>query len=285
MTDLSNRNVLLTGAAGGLAGYLAPALAAAGAHVTLTDLEQTSDALNELRIKIEADGGRAAVITADLTAPDDRDTLIERVEEEIAPVEVLINNAAVEVISAYTEISDAELVKVAEVNFIAPLVLTRHALVGMAQRGFGHVVFMSSMAGKFGVAYCDPYAATKAGLIGLCQSLRREYAGTPIELSAVCPGFIAKAGMYARMEEEDGVRGSMIVSPERVSSGVLKAIRHNVPELILGDRSKPTRPVLVVGGLSPRMAERMVKMSGVDKPFREAAASRGRLEKTPAAAT
>jgi short-subunit dehydrogenase len=277
VTDLANTNVLLTGAAGGLGGYLAPALAEAGAGVTLTDLEASAPTLEELRGRIESAGGRATVITADLAVPEQRDTLIERVEDQVAPVDVLINNAGIEMTSAYTEFTDEELERITTVNFLAPLILTRHALVGMSARRRGHVVFMSSMAAKFGSAFNDPYAATKAGLLGLCMSLRREYDRLPIEFSAVCPGFVSKVGMYARMEDEQGVHAPMIVTPEQVTRGVLTAIRGNRPEVILSARSKPPRPVLVIAAVLPKLGERISISVGTDEVFRIMATARDRI--------
>jgi short-subunit dehydrogenase len=277
VTDLRNTNVLLTGAAGGMGGYLAPALAEAGADVTLTDLESAAGALEETRKRVEEIGRRATVITADLTVPAQRETLIERVADEVAPVDVLINNAGIEMTSAYTEFTDEELERVTTVNFLAPLILTRHALVGMSERRRGHVVFMSSMAAKFGSAFNDPYAATKAGLLGLCMSLRREYDGLPVEFSAVCPGFISKVGMYARMEDEQEVHAPMIVTPEQVTRGVMVALRNNRPEVILSARSKPPRPVLAIAAVMPRLGERISISVGTDEVFRIMATARNRI--------
>jgi short-subunit dehydrogenase len=277
VTDLHNTNVLLTGAAGGLGGYIASALATQGAHVTLSDLDATAEELMALRGRIEAAGGGAAVLTADLSVPAERESLVERVEDEIAPVDVLINNAGLEMTSAYTEFTDEELELVTSVNFLAPLILTRHALVGMSRRRRGHVVFMSSMAAKFGSAFNDPYAATKAGLLGLCMSLRREYVGFPVEFSAVCPGFVSKVGMYARMEDEQNVHAPMIVTPEQVTAGVIRAIRHNRPEILLSARSKPPRPVLAIAAVLPRLGERISLAVGTDEVFRTMATARNRI--------
>jgi NAD(P)-dependent dehydrogenase (short-subunit alcohol dehydrogenase family) len=83
------------------------------------------------------------------------------------------------------------------------MLLTHRVLPGMLERGRGHVVFISSLAGKIGPAYNEPYAATKAGLVGLTQSLRAEYLHEPV-------GFLAGDGMYQRMVEE-GVKSNRLM--------------------------------------------------------------------------
>ena len=116
-----------------------------------------------------------------------------------------------------------------DVNLTAPLLLTHRLVPGMLERGRGHVVFISSIAGKVGPAFNEPYAATKAGLVGLTQSLRAEYQNAPVGFSVVCPGFIAGDGMYERMLEE-GHRSNRLMgetSTEKISEAVVRAIRED----------------------------------------------------------
>ena len=106
------------------------------------------------------------------------------------------------------------------------MVLTRHVLPGMLARGRGHVVVVSSLAGRGGNAYNVLYATTKAGLVGFARSLRAELSASPVGVSVICPGFIARDGMYARMQEF-GVNAPLAlraVEPERVAQAVVAAI-------------------------------------------------------------
>jgi short-subunit dehydrogenase len=147
----------------------------------------------------------------------------------------------------------------------------------MLERGRGHVVFISSLAGKIGPAYNEPYAATKAGLVGLTQSLRAEYAKAPIGFSVVCPGFVGGDGMYQRMVEL-GVSSNRLMGEtriEKVAERVVQAVRDDRPELI--ESGSPIRPMLALGQLSPRLSERLVGMFGVTEIFRRTAEERGRL--------
>src|SRR5207247_5700760 len=107
---------------------------------------------------------------------------------------------------------------------------------GMVERQRGQIINMASMAGKVGPPLSETYAVTKAGLIGFTQSLRASYDGTGVSASAICPGFIADAGMFADRAARDGVAPSKILgssTPEKVAAAVVRAIRRNLPEVIV----------------------------------------------------
>jgi short-subunit dehydrogenase len=190
---------------------------------------------------------------------------------------VLINNAGVELTAAFTMATRDELTSMVDLNLTVPMLLTHRVVPGMLERGRGHVVFISSMAGKVGPAYSEPYAATKAGLIGLTQSLRGEYRDAPVGFSVVCPGFVAGDGMYQRMADQ-GIRSNRIIghtTTEKVADRVVRAIRQDRPEVI--ESGGPVRPILALGQLAPRLVERMLSQAGTHEWFRRVAAERDRL--------
>ncbi len=164
-----------------------------------------------------------------------------------------------------------------DLNLTAPLLLTHRVVAGMLERGRGHVVFIASAAGKLGPAYQEPYAATKAGLIGLTQSLRAEYLYAPFGFSVVCPGFVAGDGMYQRMLEAGFSSNRLMgaTTTEKIADGVVDAIRRDRPEVI--ETGAPIRPMLALGQIAPRFVERVAPRFGVTELFRRVAASRGRL--------
>ena len=163
-----------------------------------------------------------------------------------------------------------------DLNLTVPLLLTHSVLAGMLERGRGHVAFIASVAGKLGPAYTGPYAATKAGLIAVMQSLRAQYVEAPVGFSVICPGFVAGEGMYQRMVEQglssNRLMGSTTI--DKVADKVLDAIRHDRPEVI--ENGTPVRPLLALGQLSPRLAEGIARRIGVTELFRRLAASRDR---------
>jgi len=274
MRDLAGRNALVTGASGGIGTHIARALARAGMNVGVTGRRE--DALNAVVTEVRSLGVRAEALTVDLNDLAQAEGLIERAEQALGPVDVLVNNAGVEHCSAFDQAPRNELLETVTVNLTAPMLLTHAALPGMLERGRGHVVFMASAAGKIGPAFEAPYGATKAGLIALTQGLRQEFRKQPVSFSVVCPGFVAGDGMYQRMVEE-GVRSNRIIGSttiERIANDVLEAVRRDLPEVV--DTGAPIRPVLALSQLAPRTTERLLTRIGLDKMFERAAEVRGR---------
>jgi short-subunit dehydrogenase len=234
------------------------------------------DALAAVAGELRELGVSAEVVPADLFDPAQADLLIERSEDALGPLDVLVNNAGVEYTAAFTDLTREELTSMVTINLLVPLLLTHRVIPGMLERGRGHVAFISSVAGKLGPAYSEPYAATKAGLIGLNQSLRAEYLDAPVGFSVVCPGFVAGEGMYQRMVEL-GAKSNRIVgetSNDKVAKKVVDAIRRDRPQVI--ESGAPIRPVLALAEVAPRLVERMLPRVGVTEIFRRAAAARER---------
>ncbi|MEA2273146.1 MAG: hypothetical protein QOI98_1854, partial [Solirubrobacteraceae bacterium] len=191
---------LVTGASGGIGTHIARALAREGMDVVVSGRRE--DALAAVAEELRGMGVRAEGVSADHSDLDQIDSFLERSEAAVGPIDVLINNAGVESTAAFVRYTRAELTGMVDLNLTAPMLLTHSLLPGMLERGRGHVVFIASVAGKIGPAYNEPYAATKAGLVGLTQSLRAEYAETPIGFSVVSPGFVAGDGMAQRMVDQ-----------------------------------------------------------------------------------
>jgi short-subunit dehydrogenase len=274
MEDLQGRTALVTGASGGLGVHIARRLAREGMDVAVSGRRE--EALEEVAAELRKLGARAAAVPADLSDLANVDSLIADAQTALGPVDVLVNNAGVETVGAFTSHTERELTEMVNVNLTAPLLLTRRLVPDLLARGRGHVVFISSLAGKLGPAYNEPYAATKAGLIALTQSLRAEYRDSPVGFSVVCPGFIAGEGMYERMAQE-GHRSNRLMGEttiEKVTDAVVRAIRKDQAELI--ESGAPIRPMLALGQLSPGLVERMAPKFGVTSLFRSVADARDR---------
>jgi short-subunit dehydrogenase len=274
MKDLSGRTALVTGASGGLGIHIAKRLAREGMNVAVSG--RRKDALSRVVGELEALGAKASAVPADLCDLTTIDPLVEGVEAALGPIDVLVNNAGVESVGSFTSYSREELSSMVNVNLTAPLLLTHRLAPGMLERGHGHVVFISSMAGKIGPAFSEPYAATKAGLIGLTQSLRAEYLDEPVGFSVVCPGFIAGDGMYERMVQEGHRSNRMMgeTTTEKISDSVVRAIREDKAEMI--ESGAPVRPMLAVAQIAPGLVERVAPKFGVTELFRKVAVARGR---------
>jgi short-subunit dehydrogenase len=277
--QLRGTNALLTGAAGGLGRHIAHALAAEGVRLAVSG--RNPETLEDLCAELRASGAAAEPVVADLADPEQVAGLVGRAEAAVGPLDLVVSNAGLELAAAYPAFSDEELLSIAQVNLLAPMVLARHALPGMLDRGRGHVVVIASLAGRGGNAYNVLYATTKAGLVGFARSLRAELAGGPVGASVICPGFIAQDGMYAAFQElgVDAPLALRAVAPERVARAVVEAIAHDRPDTLV--TGWPMRPLLALQELAPRAADGVVRAFGAGRFFAAVAERTGRMAPAP----
>lgn len=272
------KNALITGASGGLGAHIAQRLASEGANVTITGTRE--EALAAIASRLAKYEVTAHYIVSDLEKPDNARKVIQDAERHMGSIDLLVNNAGREMHCAYTACNEDELSAMIAVNLLAPMMLTRAALPGMLRHGNGHVVFVSSIAGKLGAPYSESYAAAKAGLIALTQSLRAQYRHQPVSFSVVCPGFIADDGMWARWTRQ-GLRSNRMMGEttvDRTVSRLIEAVRRDLPEVI--ESGAPIRPLLALQPYAPRLVERIISRSGLTELFAECAALSGRAHDT-----
>ena len=263
--ELPDRTVLLTGAAGGIGHHIASVLARRGARLVLSDI--TEEKLASAPLPEDA-----VRLPADLRDTEAVDGLAARA----GAVDVLINCAGLEYAGSFHRQSREEMLDIVRVNLEAPLELIRLLVPGMVERGSGHVVNLASISGKGPSPFLATYGTTKAGLIGLTRSLRVEYRGTGVSFSSICPGFVEREGMYARMASH-GLKAPVTLGtspPEQVAQAVLKAIVDDVPEKIVA--SRPMRPFFALAELSPRLGELGITGSGARRFLRRVGERRGR---------
>jgi short-subunit dehydrogenase len=264
MKDLEGRNALLTGAAGGIGHHIAEALADRGVNLVVSGRNES--ALSELRDSLKGKPLTVEIVSEDLSDLKSAGSLVARAEEALGPIDILVNNAGIGGSPAADQtVDEDEMIDVITINLLSPMLLTRAALPGMLERNRGHVVNMSSMAGKMAVAYTGVYAAAKAGLAALTQSLRAEVTDAGVGLSVICPGFVRDEGMFAAAEEAGFQAPKRVgtVTPEQVADAVVKAIIKDDAEVLVSARA--VRPLLAVAGMSPKAGERMIASSGINR--------------------
>lgn len=274
--ELRGSTALLTGAAGGLGGHIARGLSAEGVKLALSDL--SAEPLEARAGEVRDSGGRAEAVPADLLDASQRDSLVERAEQVIGPIDLLVNNAGVEATAPLIEFSEEEIDRSLAVNLRAPMALIRAAVPGMLERGRGHVVSVASLAAKFAPAYMAPYAVAKAGLVALTQALRAEHSDEPVGFSVICPGFVAGEGMTEiLLRNGTEIPASFGSSPpELVPRAVIRCVERDLPEVVITHR-RPTRLVMALQALAPRGAERLLAATGAPYVFRTTTERRGRL--------
>ena len=280
MKDLVGKTALLTGASGGLGQYIAHALADAGMNLCLVAFP--GNGLEKLRTAVQEKGRKAVAIPADLRLPEQRHLVVQQTIEQFGAVDVLVNNAGIEYTCDYHDLTLDQIQDVLSVNLEAPMMLTRMVLPDMLKRGGGHIVNISSVAGKAGPACQEPYAASKAGLINFTTAFRATYKGTGVSASVICPGFV-EAGIYARLKTTSGYCAPALLGtspPEPVAEAVIRCIRKDLPEVIIN--KWPVRPLFAITALSPALGAWMVEKIGAHAFFKKIYRSQREKANTPA---
>lgn len=214
--------MLVTGATGGIGGAIARALHARGARLVLTGRREQQ--LAELRASLGEE--RVELVPLDLAEPDGP----ARLAEAAGAVDVLVANAALPASGRVEDFTPDEIDRALDVNLRAPIQLTRAVLPGMLERGSGHIVLVSSLAGKVATLRSAVYSATKFGLRGFAAGLREDAQQSGIGVTVIFPGFVSDAGFFA----ESGVKLPRWVgtrTPEQVAAAVVRGIEQERAEL------------------------------------------------------
>jgi short-subunit dehydrogenase len=251
--SLVSGNVLITGASGGIGHAIARAFGARGAQLALTG--RRADVLNPLAAELQA-----RAIVCDLSRRDDVERLVEAVGA--GGVDVLVANAALPASGLLTELTLEQVDRMLEVNLRAPIALAHAFAPTMIGRGRGHMVFISSMAGKSASPASSIYSATKFGLRGFALGLRQDLGPHGVGVSTIFPGFISDAGMYA----DTGIKlpaGVGTRTPEDVAAAVIRSIERNRAEV---DVAPPSiRFGASLATLAPQTAASVARRFGSEK--------------------
>lgn len=227
MDGLSGRVALVTGGSGGIGRVIAARLAADGAAVAVA-YGRSAGPAEQAAGEIVAAGGQAVAVPADLRDPAAPGALADAVEQALGPVDVLVSNAGLGRAQSLGEISSADFDEMIAVNLRAPFLLAQRLLPGMAERNFGRVLFISSVAAFTGGIVGPHYAASKAGLHGLTHFLAARLAPSGVTVNALAPALITDTGMLPGEPGELArqVPVGRIGRPDEVA-GLALAMLHN----------------------------------------------------------
>jgi len=205
MYDLTGKNVLLTGASGGIGGAIAKALHGAGATVALSGTRV--DPLNELAAAL---GDRVHVLPCNLSDADAVNALPKQAVEAMGSVDVLVNNAGITRDNIFMRMSEEEWSQVLEVNLTSTMRLCKGVIRGMMKARWGRIVNISSIVGATGNPGQANYAASKAGMVGMSKSIAYEVASRGITVNCIAPGFIATPMTEALTDDQKaGILGQI----------------------------------------------------------------------------
>lgn len=244
---INGTTALLTGATGGLGRAIAIELARAGARLVLS-----SRRANELELlAAELPGAGHRTVVTELGSEGAGEELAAAAEAG-GPVDVLVANAGLPGTGRLEDLTDDEIARVLRVNLETPIRTTRALLPGMLERGSGHLVYVSSLAGKTPSPRSSMYNASKFGLRGFALALRQDLRGSGVGASVVLPGFIRDAGMFADagMPPPAGLGTG---TPQQVGEAVVRAIERDKAEIVVAPPQQ--RAAAAIAHTFPRVAE------------------------------
>ena len=198
---------------------------------------------------------------------------MERTRSELGPIDLLVNNAGLELAGYSHRLDPDDIHKVVQVNLTSLIQLTRLVLPEMVDRRTGHVCNIASAAGQVARPYATVYSATKHGVVGYSWSLRAEMASSGVEVSVVCPAYVSEVGMWATRKEAlaagDPPRSLKPVTPRAVADATVRAIERNRDHVLVGPPL--TKIAGVVHALSPDLAIAIGRRGGLHRYLKKEA--------------
>jgi short-subunit dehydrogenase len=273
--DLSGATAVVTGASRGIGPHIATALAKRGAKLVIT--ARSEPELTAVADGLKSGGASVVAIASDLTSDADRRALVEEAQSRLGAIDVLVNNAGGDPQRHFHNLTEDELQAVLDLNLTAPLMLTRLVLPGMLERGRGHIVNVSSMAGRSAFPLTEAYAAAKEGLIGFTRVLRGDYRRNGVSASTLILGPVRDAGVGARTAEEVGIKlppKPMMASPDGVAKAAVRAIEKDKAEIVV--MPGPARTLRAVMDRFPGMGPTMNRVAGAEATMLRVAEHRER---------
>lgn len=199
MINLTGKIALITGGSRGLGRATAHCLAQAGADIAILDIDDQAATTVE---EVKALGRRTTFRHTDVSDNAAVREAVASVEQELGPIDILVNNAGiVKNIAPISRMTQEAWQRELGINLSGPFNLIQAIAPGMAERGWGRIVNISSAAARGGLYNQAGYAATKAGLLGLTQNVTLEYAGKGVTCNAILPGIIGTENVMAMPQE------------------------------------------------------------------------------------
>lgn len=185
---LSGRTALVTGGGSGIGRAIAQSLAGAGASVVVADL--TRESAEETVAAIQGQGGTAVAFGADIADPGAVQAMVDHAVALFDGISILVNNAGLQYVSSIEEFPVERWNRLIAVMLTGPFLCTKAVLPHMRRAGWGRIINISSIHGKYASPFKAAYVSAKHGLIGLTRSTAVETATAGITANAICPGFV-----------------------------------------------------------------------------------------------
>jgi hypothetical protein len=232
VTALKGRVVLLTGASGGIGRAAASLLAREGARLALHGRRE--EPLHDLVSEIAGLGGEAVAIPGDVRSAADAERAVTAAVARFGAIDALVSNAGIGVLRPFDRLLDSEIAEMWETNLLGAVRMTRAALPRLVERR-GILLYVTSLAGRIGAPCYSGYGASKFGLIGLSEALRRELKPRGVRVVTLIPA--AVEGEFLDRLDRSLALGSgpagVILTAEEVARGIADGLRRPRPEIYL----------------------------------------------------
>ena len=234
MEQLTGKNIVITGASGGIGAEIAKLCAARGANLVL--LARSMDKLEQLQKQLQQRYSvQIAVYQLDVSDTEQVRAIFTEIFQTVGQVDILVNNAGFGIFRAAHEAGIEEMKAMFNVNVIGLMACTSMVLPHMRERRFGHIINIASQAGKIATPKSSVYSATKHAVLGYTNALRMELAGYDVRVTSVNPGPIAtnffdiadEKGTYVKNVER------FMLQPEYVAEKVVNAMLTKTREINL----------------------------------------------------
>ena len=254
--SLSGRVAAITGASSGIGLAIATRLAREGVAVVLG--ARRTELLESTAATITAAGGRAAVTTMDVAREADVQALVATALGQFGRLDILVCNAGFGYYGTIEDTPPDVMQRMIDVNYMGTYYGARAALPIFRAQDSGHLIFISSIVGRRGIAFMGGYTATKAAQAGLAESLRTEFAGTPIHVSCVYP-ISTRTEFHDAMTRDYGHRISGLgprQSADDVARAVVRCVEHPRPEIY---PHRMSRALTLMNHVAPAFTDRFVR--------------------------
>ena len=201
MTDLKNKNALITGAGKGIGRAIAIALAKEGVNIIL--MVRTQSDLDEVANEVNVLGVKSLTVIADVADINSVNGAVEKALVEFKTIDILINNAGIAAFGKFLELEPSAWENIIKVNLMGTYYVTRAVLPNMIERQIGDIINISSTAGLAGNALTSAYSASKFAVLGLTDSLMQEVRKHNIRVTALTPSTVA-TNMAKELNLTDG---------------------------------------------------------------------------------
>lgn len=226
--ELRDKHILLTGAAGGIGRLLAARLVERGAHLALVDANEA--ALQE----VAADIRNSKVISGDLSGSEGCLAIADSAKQSLGHVDILINLAGMMSFRCFEDEEIDTMERIIQVNLLGAMRLTRHLLPDMLKRNSGRIINVGSVFGSIGFAYFSAYSASKFGLRGFSEALRRELHDSNVRVMYLAPRAVKTTLNTGRIMRMNEATKTNMDTPERVVERILRAVDNDRKEVYIG---------------------------------------------------